>query len=134
MGKKGGFGKFVTGALVGAGLGMLFAPKAGKELRKDLKEKMDELVLKAKDIDLDEVKVTIENKVEEIKIELADLDKEKVLKIAKQKAKEIGCKANDLVMYAKEKGTPVLESLAASARDKAIEVTKDVLEKLEEAK
>lgn len=134
MSKKSGFGKFLTGALVGAGLGMLFAPKSGKELRKDLKEKLDELIQKAKDIDVNEVKENIENKVEEIKMELADLDKEKVLKIAKKKAEEIKDKATALVEYAKEKGTPVLESLAASAREKAIKVTKDVLKKLEEAK
>lgn len=134
MTKKHGLGTFLAGAAIGAGVGMLFAPKSGKELRKDLKEKLDELVRKAKDIDLDEVRENIENKVEEIKAELADLDKEKVLKIAKKKAAEIGQKASDLVEYAKEKGTPVLESLAASARDKAIDVTKDVLKRLEESK
>ena len=134
MTKKHGLGTFLAGAAIGAGVGMLFAPKSGKELRKDLKEKLDELVRKAKDIDLDEVRENIENKVEEIKAELADLDKEKVLKIAKKKAAEIGQKASDLVEYAKEKGTHVLESLAASARDKAIDVTKDVLKRLEESK
>ena len=56
MEKKNGFGKFLTGALIGAGIGMLFAPKSGKELRKELKEKYDELIRRAKDIDIDEVK------------------------------------------------------------------------------
>ena len=37
--KKGGFGKFVCGAAIGAGLGLLFAPKSGKETREDLKKK-----------------------------------------------------------------------------------------------
>lgn len=134
MGKKSGLAKFIAGAAIGAGLGILFAPKSGKELRKDLKEKLDELVSKAKEIDMDEVKETVETKVAEIKMELADLDKEKVIKIAKQKAKAIGQKANELVEYAKEKGTPVIESLASSARDKAIEVTQDVLKKLESTK
>lgn len=36
MNKRGG-GEFVLGATVGAVLGLLFAPKPGKELRKDLK-------------------------------------------------------------------------------------------------
>ena len=134
MEKKSGFGKFLAGAAIGAGLGVLFAPKSGKETRKDLKEMFDELVRKAKDIDIDEVRENIENKVEEIKAELADLDKEKVLKIAKKKAQEIGQKANDLVEYAKEKGTPVLESLASSASNKAIDVTKEVLNRLEATK
>ena len=39
--KKKGFGKFLAGALVGAGLGVLFAPKKGSETRKELKLKMD---------------------------------------------------------------------------------------------
>ena len=134
MGKKSGLGKFVFGALVGAGLGALFAPKSGKDLRNDLKDKFDELMIKVKELDVEEVKDNVEAKVDELKHELAELDKEKVLKIAKQKAKVISDKANELVDYAKEKGTPVVNSLADSARNKAIEVTKDVLSKLEATK
>lgn len=37
--KKNGVGKFVLGALVGAGLGVLLAPKSGSETREELKEK-----------------------------------------------------------------------------------------------
>ena len=40
--------------------------------------------------------------------------------------------AEELVDYAIEKGTPVLEKTASSIREKAIEVTKDVLNKLEQ--
>ena len=35
MGKN-GFGKFALGAAIGAGLGLLFAPKSGEENRKAL--------------------------------------------------------------------------------------------------
>ena len=68
--KKSGLGKFLAGAAIGAGLGVLFAPKKGSETRRELKQKFDELVAKAKEIDIDEVKENIENKVEEIKAEL----------------------------------------------------------------
>ena len=129
--KKRGFGKFLAGAAVGAGLGVLFAPKKGSDTRKELKEKFDELIAKAKNIDLEEVKENIENKIDEIKAELEDLDKEKVLKMAKKKAKQIEEKAEELVNYAIDKGTPVLEKAANAVREKAIDVTKEVLAKLE---
>ena len=130
MSKK-GLGKFVVGAGIGAALGFLFAPKKGSDLRSDLKKKMNELIEKARNIDKEEVKETIEAKIAEIKDELADLDKEKVLKIAKKKAKQIQDAAQELADYAMEKGTPVLENAADSVRQKAIEVTKQVLNKLE---
>lgn len=131
MGKKGGFGKFLTGIAIGAGLGVLFAPKKGSETRAELKAKIDEMLAKAKEVDIEEVKTNIEAKVLEIKEELESLDKEKVLKIAKKKAKDIQDMAEELVEYAIDKGTPVLEKTANVIREKAIVVTKDVLAKLE---
>lgn len=132
MSKKKGFGKLLAGVAIGTGLGMLFAPKKGSETREDLMNKFNELKLKAKDIDVDEVRDQIEEKIENIKMELAELDKEKVLKVAKKKANQIKDMAEELVDYAVEKGTPVLEKAATAARNKAIDVTKEVLAKLEE--
>ena len=67
MKKNTWIGKLFAGLAVGAGLGVLFAPKKGTETRADLKKKMDELLLKAKEIDADEVKENIETKIYEIK-------------------------------------------------------------------
>ena len=130
MSKK-GFGKFLAGAGVGAAIALLFAPKKGSELRKDLKNKIDELITKAKELDKEEVKKNIEERVEKLKEEIKELDKEKVLSIAKKKSRQIVSSANELVEYAIDKGTPVLEKLTSEVRLKAIAVTKEVLEKLE---
>lgn len=131
MSKKKGMGKLVAGLAIGTGLGILFAPKKGSDTRRELKEKLDEMLEKVKNIDKEEVKENIENKITEIRKELEDLDKEKVLKVAKQKAKDIEKKAEELVEYAIEKGTPILENAANTIREKAIVVTKEVLNKLE---
>ena len=131
--KKSGLGKFLAGAAIGAGLGILFAPKKGSETRAELKAKIDDLVKQIKKIDLEEVKEEFEVKLENLKAELADLDKEKVLEIAKKKAGELKEKAQDLVELAIEKGTPILRDMAEEVRLKTIDVTKEVLKKLENA-
>lgn len=130
MAKK-GTGKFVLGALIGAGIGLLFAPKSGKETRKELKEKAEELIEKAKELDMKEVKDKIVDKTNEIIEEIKDLDKEKVKEIAIEKIDVLKFKCEELVELAKEKGTPVVEKAADAVREKAIAVTKDVLKKLE---
>lgn len=131
MSKKRGFGKFFAGAALGAGLGLLFAPKKGSDLRSELKVKLDELLAKVKEIDIDEVKEDFDRRLADIKADLEDLDKEKVLKIAQEKATKLKKATEDLVQLAIDKGTPVLRDAAEEVRKKAVAVTKDVLNKLE---
>ena len=57
--------------------------------------------------------------------------KEKAIKLAKKKGEEIKKKCQELVNYAVEKGTPVLEQAADEVRVKAIDVIQEVLDKLE---
>lgn len=132
MSKK-GFGKFLAGASLGAGLALLFAPKKGSETRQELKLKLDELWIKAKNVDTDEVKETFQKKVDEIKKELSDLDKEKAIDLAKKKSEYLKKQCEELLKLAKEKGTPVLEGVAKDIKEKAIVVTKEVLKKLEDS-
>lgn len=131
MNKKKKFGGFLAGALVGAGVGLLFAPKSGDETRKELKAKLDDMVKQAKEIDLDEVKNEFDAKVKDIKSQLEDLDKEKVLDFAKTKGAELKVKAEELVDLAKEKGTPALKKSAEEILNNVIKVSKDALKKLE---
>ena len=71
MGKNGG--KFILGALVGAVAGavagVLFAPKSGKETRKEIGDKTKEYVEKGKEIAVDkenEIKKAIVDAKEKI--------------------------------------------------------------------
>lgn len=131
--KKNGTGKFFLGALLGAGLGLLFAPKKGSETREELKLKLNDLVSKVKEIRVDEVTELIEEKIDELKKELEDLDKEKILKIAKEKAVLVKEKAEELVNLAVDKGTPILRDAAMEVKTKAIKVAKETIERLEES-
>lgn len=133
MSKKKGCGKFLFGAALGAGLGLLFAPKKGSDMRADLKVQIDKLLNQIKNIDTEEVKKEFDRRVNEIKDELSDLDKEKALDLAKEKALVLKDKIEDLVDLAVEKGTPVLRNAAEELKVKAIAVTKDVLKKLEDS-
>lgn len=132
MSKKGRLGSLLVGLGIGAGLGILFAPKKGSETREDIKNKFNEIMQKIKEIDVNEVKEDLTEKIENIKKELEDLDKEKVLKIAKQKSEEINKELeklyNDVKVKASEKASLVVDDL----RKYAIKTTKNILKKLEE--
>ena len=134
MSKDGkGIGKFVVGAALGAGLGILFAPKKGSETRDLLKKKLTELTNHIKNIDVEEVKDEFEKKVNEIRMELVDLDKEKVLEIAKEKSNDLKVKTQELVELAKDKGTPVLKETAKDLLETVVKVSKETIIKLDNA-
>ncbi len=130
--KQGKLGTLLAGLGIGVGLGILFAPKSGKETRADLKVKMDEFIAYLKGLDYNEIKDNLIEKVENLKAELADLDKEKVLEIAKVKAEEIKQKAEELYNSAVAAGKPKVEQAAKEIKAKTIEVLKNILANLEE--
>lgn len=130
MSRKSGIGKFIAGAAIGAGLGILFAPRSGSDTRKALKVKLDELTDQVKNIDVVEVKKEFSRKIEDIKMDLVDLDKEKAIEIASEKASVLKKKAQELVELAKEKGSPVLKKTANEVLDNIIKISKDTKKKL----
>ena len=128
---RGGFGRFLGGLAIGAGLGILFAPDTGNNTRKVLKKKLDELMFKVREVDLDEVKDEMLFKIEKLQSELTNLDREKVKEMALAQAQVIKSKAEDLYKYTIEKGTPVVEKSANAIKKKVIDVSKQVIKKLE---
>lgn len=125
---------FLIGAALGIGLGVLFAPKSGKETRKDLSKVINDLYDKAKDIDVEEVKNAIIVKTKELENTIKDLDKETAKQLIVDKSKEVKIKAQELVDLAKEKGTPIVEETAKKVKSKTAELLKNTAEKLEDDK
>ena len=126
-----GKGKFLLGALVGAGLGMLFAPKSGRELRKDLGKAFDELLDKVSQIKVEDVKEAMDDKIAELKELVNNMDSETALSIAKDTYEKIKVKGQELVNLAVTTGTPVLEETAVKLKKNSIAVAKSVIKKLE---
>lgn len=119
------------GVAVGAGLGVLFAPKKGSETRKELADKFNDLIKEVKKIDKEDAKDYIENAIKDLKSEIESLDKEEILEIARAKAEVVQEKASKLVKYTKKRGEEELEKAAEALRKTAINVSKEVIKKLE---
>ena len=132
MSKKSGLGGFILGAGLASAVSLLFAPKKGTELRKDIKCKLDEFMGNVNKLTVGDIKEEFNSKVEDIKKELEELDKEKVLNAAKKKSEELKAKTEELVNLAKDKGNSVLEGIAKDLKSKTVKVAKEVINKLEE--
>ena len=132
--KKGGFGKFLGGIALGAGLGILFAPDKGENTRKVLSKKIDELLKKVNAIDLDEVKDELLFRAESLQAELATLDTDKAKELVLEQAENIKEKAEELYKYAIEKGTPIVEKAADDVRKQALKIVREAEKKLSENK
>lgn len=114
--RKGMFIGFLTGGALGAALALLYAPKSGKELRKDIRDKSDEY--------LDEA----EKYIAEAKDKAIDLinegkkRSEKLIKDAKDKSDQLLKDAEKLFHDAKGKGSEYLSTGKESIEQKKDQV------------
>jgi gas vesicle protein len=70
-GSNGGVGSFVLGALLGAGVALLLAPRSGEETQQELRRRAIQLKDQAEDR-VREVQVQLEERLEEARAELMD--------------------------------------------------------------
>ena len=108
---KNGLGKFIVGACIGVGIGLLVASKSGKETREDIKNKFRELEDKFRELDLSELKDGALEKLDALKEKISDIDSDKVADFTKKKIAEIKNGLADLTNSVKKKSAPVIKKI-----------------------
>jgi len=121
-----------TGAIIGGILGILFAPKKGSETRAQIKMTFVNLKDKLMNIDEESIKKHIEKKLDYIDVELAKLEMFDSFKKAKKQAKKVVKEINKLIDYTKKKGMSEFEDLILDLKDKASEISEEILTNLDD--
>ena len=127
-----GLGDLLLGVGIGLGIGLLVSPNTGEENRKILKKKGSELIDKAKNVDLNEVKDKLVDDFNNLKEQVQDMDMEKAKKIAKEKGAEIKAKADELLATAKEKAEPKVEKAVKDLKKNLSDFLQNLSDKLED--
>lgn len=120
-----------TGAVIGGLAGVLFAPRKGSETREKIKESFIDLKIKLQGLDKKDIKKYIEKKLDDLDIEIAKLDTEVEYKKAKKQAKKVIKKIDKLIKYTSKKGMDDFEDLIEDLKDKASEISEEILTNLE---
>lgn len=118
MSKHSSLSKFIVGAGIGFGVGLLVAAKSGKETRKDIKNKFEELEDKLRNLSYDDLKDGAIEKLDELKVKINELDQEKASELIKDKVLDIKDKLTELSRYIKRKSSPVVKNIIAEINNK----------------
>ena len=130
--KKSTLFTFLAGTAIGVAIGLIIAPKSGKEMRKDISTKAKKITKKVKEIDLDDIREFVVEKSADIEDKLSKLSKEKVLKDAKKLAKEIEKDMANLCNSVKDLSEDVMQDAVEKLKEKAANTIEKVLKKLKE--
>lgn len=122
----------LTGGIVlGGTLGVLFAPRKGCETREKIKLTFVNLKNKVSKIEEEDIKYYIEKKLNEIDDDIEVLEGTLEFKKAKKQAKKIIKKINKLIDYTTKKGYDEFEDLITDLKEKASEISEEILTNLE---
>ncbi len=122
----------LTGGIVlGGTLGVLFAPRKGSETREKIKLTFVNLKNKVSKIEEEDIKYYIEKKLNEIDEDIEVLEGTLEFKKAKKQAKKVIKKINKLIDYTTKKGYDEFEDLITDLKEKASEISEEILTNLE---
>lgn len=127
-----GLGDLLLGVGIGLGIGLLVSPNTGEENRRILKNKGSELIDKAKNVDLNEVKDNLVDEFNKLKETVQDMDMEKAKKFAAKKGEELKDKADELLALAKAKAEPKVEKTVKDLKRNLSDFLQNLSDKLED--
>ena len=127
------FGRFLSGVLVGIGLGILVAPDKGENTRLELRKSFDKLINTIKDIDIESTKAALINKLAEIESDLTELDTAKKTDIVKEKTELINQKCDELISVANNTDANMLNDVIKEVKKNTTKLASTVLNSLEES-
>ena len=119
------------GIVLGGTLGVLFAPRKGSETREKIKLTFVNLKNKVSKIEEEDIKYYIEKKLNEIDDDIEVLEGTLEFKKAKKQAKKVIKKINKLIDYTTKKGYDEFEDLITDLKEKASEISEEILTNLE---
>ena len=108
---------FVLGALMGAAAVALLTPKSGKEMQKELLNKVDEIQNKIKDIEIEDVKQSFTAKLDEIKDLVNNFDWESSKAELESKVNDVKEKLNDMLVRVEEAKDTVKDEVKSFGDD-----------------
>lgn len=123
---KSGLGKFIIGACIGVGIGLLVASKPGKETREDIRKKFKELEEKFRELDINDLKDGAIEKLEILKEKIANLDSDQVADFTKEKISDIKDGLVDLTKSVKKKSVPVIKRIVDDISEKLDSVNESI--------
>ena len=122
----------LTGGIVlGGTLGVLFAPRKGSETREKIKLTFVNLKNKVSKIEEEDIKYYIEKKLNEIDDDIEVLEGTLEFKKEEKQAKKVIKKINKLIDYTTKKGYDEFEDLITDLKEKASEISEEILTNLE---
>ena len=125
------FGHFLTGALIGVGLGILLAPRAGSETREDLRKSFKNLTDSIKNIDIEATKALFLDKLSEIQTNLSTIYAKEAVNTIQEKTKMITKKCDELIKASQEEEIPAVEKAALEMKQKTTALAEEIIENIE---
>lgn len=117
---------FFTGALIGLGVGLLLAPKENSLTKEKLKNSLEELLDRASDIDIEELKNSFLDRLSNLKEDLVDMPDKTKISFIQNKLDKIKNTCNDIIDIAKEKKVIKIETAAKTVLNKVEEILNEI--------